>query len=229
MALSHPWMKKSGVAGWLIPSEFMDVNYGQAVKDYLLNEVTLLQIHRFDPNDIQFDDALVSSAVVWFKNEKPSKTHKIKFTYGGTLTKPTIEKDISLLSLAIEKKWSRFPLDDERAEHNAPRLSDFFAVKRGIATGDNKFFVLTRKKIEDLGLPLEQFRPILPSPRHLEVIEINADKEGFPDIKNQLFVLDCKLPFEIIQKVYPKLYNYLEEGVRSGVSERYLCKNRNIW
>jgi len=70
MALSHAWIKKNGISGWLIPSEFMDVNYGKAIKDYLLNEVTLLQIHRFDPNDVQFDDALVSSSVVWFKNMK---------------------------------------------------------------------------------------------------------------------------------------------------------------
>lgn len=229
IALSHPWMKKNGIAGWLIPSEFMDVNYGQAVKNYLLSEVTLLQIHRFDPNDVQFDDALVSSAVVWFKNIRPGKTHKVKFTYGGTIDKPAHEKDVSLSSLASEKKWTRFPLFDERVENNVPRLSDFFTVKRGIATGDNKFFVLTRKKIEDLGLPLEQFRPILPSPRYLDVTEVNANKEGFPDIKNQLFVLDCKLSLDEIKRVYPKLYGYLEEGVRSGVSERYLCKSRKIW
>ena len=74
IAFSHPWMKKNGIAGWLIPSEFMDVNYGQAVKDYLLNEVTLLQVHRFDPSDVQFHDALVSSAVVWFKNKKLKQT-----------------------------------------------------------------------------------------------------------------------------------------------------------
>jgi hypothetical protein len=42
----------------LIPSEFMDVNYGAAVKRYLLNKVTLLHIHRFDPHDVQFGDAL---------------------------------------------------------------------------------------------------------------------------------------------------------------------------
>ena len=118
MALAHPWMKQNGVAGWLIPSEFMDVNYGQAVKDYLLNEVTLLQIHRFDPSDVQFDDALVSSAVVWFKNKKPSKTHKVKFTYGGTIDKPTNEKEVSLPVLAKEKKWTRFPLSEEREENN---------------------------------------------------------------------------------------------------------------
>jgi adenine-specific DNA-methyltransferase len=60
MALCHGWMQENGVAVWLIPSEFMDVNYGQAVKDYLLREVSLLRIHRFDPKDVQFDDALVS-------------------------------------------------------------------------------------------------------------------------------------------------------------------------
>ena len=37
LGLSHAWMTDGGVAGWLIPSEFMDVNYGQAVKRYLLD------------------------------------------------------------------------------------------------------------------------------------------------------------------------------------------------
>ena len=229
MALAHTWMKKNGIAGWLIPSEFMDVNYGQAVKNYLLNEVTLLQIHRFDPSDVQFDDALVSSAVVWFKNKKPDKNHKVKFTYGGTIDTPAHEKDVSLPVLAKETKWTRFPLSEEREENNAPKLSDFFAVKRGIATGDNKFFVLTREQIESRGLLLEQFRPILPSPRYLNVTEVKSDKNGFPEIENQLFVLDCKLPIDEVKRNYPELYGYLEEGVQSGVSERYLCKSRKIW
>jgi hypothetical protein len=229
MALTHPWMAKNAIAGWLIPSEFMDVNYGQAVKDYLLNEVTLLQIHRFDPSDVQFEDALVSSAVVWLKNKKPGKNHKAKFTYGGTINKPTHEKDVSLSTLAQERKWTRFPLSGEREESNTPKLSDFFVVKRGIATGDNKYFVLEREKIEARGLPLEQFRPILPSPRYLNATEVKADKSGYPDIKNQLFILDCKLPFDEVKKIYPKLYAYLKEGIQSGVSERYLCKSRKIW
>ncbi len=229
IALSHRWMKKNGVAGWLIPSEFMDVNYGQSVKNYLLTEVTLLQIHRFDPSDVQFDDALVSSAVVWFKNKKPSKNHKVKFTFGGTIDNPASEKEVSSKVLATERKWTRFPLFDERKESIVPRLSDFFAVKRGIATGDNKFFVLTREQIERRNLPIEQFRPILPSPRYLSITEVKSDKNGYPDIEKQLFVLDCKLPFDEIKYVYPELHSYLEEGAKSGVPERYLCKNRKIW
>ena len=38
---------------------------------YLRERVTLLHIHRFDPGDVQFADALVSSAVVWFRNSPP--------------------------------------------------------------------------------------------------------------------------------------------------------------
>ena len=229
MALAHPWMKKNGIAGWLIPSEFMDVNYGQVVKDYLLNEVTLLQIHRFDPGDVQFSDALVSSVVVWLKNSKPERDHKVTFTYGGTMGKPECKKEVDVFTLNKEKKWTRFPLSGKRKVSNEPKLSDFFSVKRGIATGDNKFFVLTREQINARGLPLEQFRPILPSPRYLDATEVKADKDGYPNIRNQLFVLDCKLPLDEIKRVYPKLYKYLEKGVQSGVSERYLCKNRKIW
>lgn len=229
LALSHPWMKENGIAGWLIPSEFMDVNYGQAIKDYLLNDVTLIQIHRFDPGNMQFDDALVSSAVVWFRNKKPTKTHEVKFTYGGTIDQPTHEKHVGLSILATEKKWTRFPLSDERKEHNTPKLSDYFAVKRGIATGDNKFFILTEEQIKSRSLPFEQFRPILPSPRHLDVTEVVANENGYPDIENPLFLLDCKLPFDEVKRIYPTLFEYLAEGIQAGVSERYLCKSRKIW
>lgn len=108
LALSHRWMRSNAIAGWLIPSEFMDVNYGKAVKEYLLNEVSLLQIHRFDPQDAQFDDALVSSAVVWFQNKQPNKNHQVQFTYGGTLEHPTHQKTVSASVLVTEKNGLDF-------------------------------------------------------------------------------------------------------------------------
>lgn len=228
MALTHRWMKTDGIAGWLIPSEFMDVNYGQAIKDYLLNDVILLQIHRFDPKDVQFDDALVSSAVVWFQ-KKSADNHVVKFTYGGTIDQPAHAKEVSKSILTNENKWTRFPLNDEREETNTPRLGDFFTVKRGIATGDNDFFIMTKADIERKGFPISQFKPILPTPRHFPGTEVHADDFGYPAIDSQLFVLDCRLPIEEIKQRFPELYNYLQDGIRQGVSERYLCSKRNPW
>jgi adenine-specific DNA-methyltransferase len=229
MALSHRWMRSNGIAGWLIPSEFMDVNYGRAVKEYLLNEVSLLQIHRFDPKDAQFDDALVSSAVVWFQNKKLDLNHQVKFTYGGSIEHPAHEKIVSAKILVNENKWSRFPVSNEREVLDTPRLSDFFSVKRGIATGDNKYFILTKSDIESKGLPISQFKPILPSPRHLSRIEVETDDLGYPEIENKLFVLDCKLAISEVEQLYPELYAYLQIGIKIGVADRYLCKSRKLW
>lgn len=46
---AHKWLAPNAVCGWLIPSEFMDVNYGSVLKEYLLNKVHLLRVHRYNP------------------------------------------------------------------------------------------------------------------------------------------------------------------------------------
>jgi len=146
LAQSHAWMSEGGIAGWLIPSEFMDVNYGQAIKRYLLERVTLLHIHRFDPADVQFADALVSSAVVWFRKSPPPQHHQVMFTFGGTLAQPAQCRHVGVSTLAKEPKWTRFPAASERTRPAGGVVSDFFTIKRGIATGDNDFFYSGRRR-----------------------------------------------------------------------------------
>jgi hypothetical protein len=228
MGISHSWMRDGGVAGWLVPAEFMDVNYGKALKYYLLNRVNLLRIHRFDPNNVQFRDALVSSAVVWFRKEKPPVDNKVEFTFGGTLAKPGMSRLVAAKTLQHEKKWTRFPIREARETANRITLSALFTIKRGLATGDNKFFILTREQINRNDLPMKFFKPILPSPRYLPLDEIPADAEGNPAIDRQLFLLDCNLPEEQLKEEYPSLWKYYESG-KPGVSNRYLCRTRTPW
>lgn len=228
MALAHVWLSESGVAGWLIPSEFMDVNYGAAIKQYLLEKVTLLHIHRFNPHDVQFDDALVSSAIVWFKNEKPRADHTVTFSYGGTMQHPEVIKQVPASTLATLQKWTQITQISKRKEHPMLTLADLFTVRRGIATGDNKFFILSRQEIEDKGLPLHLFRPILPNPRYIPDDEIYADSEGNPILERQRFLLDCRLSEEIVQQEYPMLWEYLQTGLES-TANGYICQSRSVW
>lgn len=228
MALSHAWMADCAIAGWLVPSEFMDVNYGQKLKEYLLREVTLLHIHRFDPADVQFDDALVSSAVVWFRNEKPQPNHSVKFSFGGSLASPTSVKNIRVIDLQGSDKWTRFPGNDPLAFHDGYRLADLFTIKRGIATGDNSFFVLNEERVGELNLPAKFLRPVLPSARHINSDEILADASGIPLLSKRLFLLDCNIPEHEVRRDYPTLWDYLQTGVGT-VSEAALCKSRKYW
>ncbi|MDI6817108.1 MAG: class I SAM-dependent methyltransferase [Actinomycetota bacterium] len=231
LLLSHAWMSENGLAGWLMPSEFMDVNYGREVKEYLLNRVKLIRVHRFDPKDVQFDDALVSSAVVWFENTSPSEAHEIEFTYGGTLRNPKVCKKVMVEELRRANKWTRivFDVNGSKRDKNEVILSDLFYVKRGIATGSNEFFILDTKKVAEYEIPDEFLKPILPSPRFLSVDRIQADNIGNPILEQRLFLLSCDLPEHEVREKHPTLWHYLEHGKEKEISSRYLCTHRSPW
>ncbi|MBR1553747.1 MAG: Eco57I restriction-modification methylase domain-containing protein, partial [Schwartzia sp.] len=146
MLLAHKWLAPDAICGWLVPSEFMDVNYGTAIKEYLLHRVHLLRIHRYDPKNPLFSEALVSSCVVWFKNEASDTDYEIEFSFGGTHTAPINSKKIKKSDLMKERKWTRFPEKGIRKDNTVGgTLGDFFFIKRGLATGDNNYFI---KKLE---------------------------------------------------------------------------------
>ncbi len=231
MGLSHKWMVPGAIAGWLIPSEFMSVNYGRALKIYLLKKVTLLQIHRYDPEDVQFRDALVSSAVVWIKNTPPPEDHAAIFSYGGTLEAPALARQVSIADLACEAKWTRYPKAENATKRAGITLGDLFDIKRGLATGDNSFFIMDRAQIMARGLPIECFTPVLPSSRYLPEDEILADENGLPLTEKQLFLLDTRLTEDEIAVRFPTLKAYLDSGCEGEkpVSKRYLCRSRRPW
>ena len=230
--LSHKWLSQSGIAIWLIPAEFMDVNYGKSVKEYLTRDVTLIRLHRFSPENVQFADALVSSVIVMFRMEKPSATCQMDLTSGGTLASPQLVRTIPTRLLLPRSKWG--PLFGG-ASLNVPHgkqtltIGDLFKVKRGLATGANDFFILRREQAEGLRLPAKYLRPILPSPREIPGDVVESNGNGFPFGLPELVLLDCDLPMEEIRKKSPALFAYLALGKQQGIPDRYLASHRRVW
>jgi adenine-specific DNA-methyltransferase len=230
MVLSQAWMAKNGTAAWLIPSEFMGVNYGVKIKRFLQEKVTLLRIHRFDPNEVQFEDALVSSAVVFFRNSPP-ENQGVEFTFGGTVTIPRVAATMPMAQLRHVSKWTSLP---QRAFTPAGlsdmgTLADLFTIKRGLATGCNEFFILSPAQVREFGVPHEFLKPILPSSKNLEGDEVRADPNGDPKIANPRFLLDCSLPEDLVREKYPLLWTYFCRGKDAGVNQRYICQHREPW
>ncbi len=228
MAISHAWMSEGGIGCWLVPSEFMDVNYGIALKRYLAESVELIRVHRYNPNDLQFGDALVSSAVLFFRKKRPHHDHKVEFSFGGTLSNPSETTRVSVQQLAHAPKWSRLAQHGINPRHQGLVLSDYFSIKRGIATGDNSFFIIPEEKAWQLEIPREFLKPILPGPRYLETDLVEADKDGMPKVDRRLFILDCSLPEEEVRAAYPKLWEYIESG-RLSAGQSYLSSRRTPW
>lgn len=233
LLLAHEWLDENGIGAWLIPSEFMDVNYGATLRRYLSECVSLLRIHQFKSTDLQFEDALVSSAVVIFQKKIPFPTHRVILSYGGSLLSPERQMSVPLTTLSGSRKWSRLwnREQKEKKELSAafPTLGDLFTIKRGIATGANSFFMLPRDKAKALRIPEHFLKPILPSPRHLKTSVIEADDDGYPLLDRQLTLIDCALPEHQLQREHPHFWSYLKSGKEQGISGGYLASRRSPW
>jgi hypothetical protein len=228
MLLSSAWLKKDGLSCWIVPCEFMDVNYGEAVKKYLTDNVQLLHIHRFNDNEPQFKDALVSSCIVVFRNEPSNKDEIIKFSMGGSINSPENVKFFTTRQLKPDTKWTNLFTGSALTESAKATIGDFFYVKRGIATGDNSFFIIDQNTIDRYEIPQLFLRPILPGPRYIKGDCIGSEN-GLPDVDRRLFLFSCNLPENIIKEQFPKVWLYILSGYERGVQNSYICSHRKPW
>lgn len=228
LLLSHGWMKKEAVAAWLIPSEFMETNYGAVIRQYLTQRVELIRIHRFSPDNVQFENALVSSAVVVFRNSLPIPDRTVMLSSGGSLLNPKHTENVTLSELRQESKWKIPRILHSISSSLPPRIGDLFTVHRGLATGANSFFIMERSIAAQRGIPDVALRPILPKARTLETDIIEREKDGYPRVSPQLCLLDCELSEEEIRATYPRLLDYLKTASETVLTST-LVQSRRPW
>ncbi len=234
------WLCEGGISVWFIPNTVLQTNYGVQVKEYLLSEVELKQIHIYNL-DTHFDNADVSSTIIVFEN-KPCSTDDFLFTYGESVTSPEYSKNMTKLDLLNNiSNWMR-PIynavhkkEEYQAEEGFIKFDDVFTIKRGgIATGANSFFVMERAVAHDLDIPEIALKPIVPKIRTLSEDIIEADEDGYPNVLQQLVLIDCDLPESEILTKYPEFYEFLQSGKQSkngrkAVIEGTLVKSRPLW
>lgn len=228
MLIGNNWLADGGVAVWLVPSEFLEVNYGRAIKGALMSD-TILRVHRYAPEEVQFSDALVTSVVLWVRRGSPAPGHEVQFTYGADLRNPTRSYAVPQASLNPATKWTRYFSAPQEEPSDGPTIGDHFRIRRGVATGGNDYFVRTRDEFERLGVPECFLKPVLPSPRHLKQTRILSREDGYPDLPEQLAIFSCNLPEDELLAKHPRVWEFVKSGVEAGVSSGYLCRHRDPW
>ena len=226
LSLTSMWLQKDGISVWLIPGEFLDVNYGVQVKKFLLSHVKLLRIHRFNPESVQFSDALVTSVVVFYTTGMTYEP--VLFSSGEDINNPSITNFIDINKLNPSEKWSTWFVSTESKEKPEQVVGDYFYVKRGLATGSNKHFILTKKQIVDLEIPKSYYRSILPSPRYVEKNVIEQKPDGSLIGIKELYLLDITCGDNEVINLPKKLQEYLE-SVKVDLGDSYLVSKRKPW
>lgn len=106
-------------------------------------------------------------------------------------------------------------------------LGDFASVMRGIATGANDFFFLTRKQAQELKIPKEFLKSAIGRTRDIsdEIITQSTitklDQKGRPTLLLSVDNKDAILP--------KSLTAYLKKGADLGIPRRPLIKQRKLW
>lgn len=225
MLLSTLWLKEEGYSCWLVPTECLYVNYGRELKKFLLNDVDLIAIHSFDNKDVQFSDALVSSSVIVF-SKRSNSNQTVRFSWGPDINNPKENHYVHKSCLNPSQKWNKEQIiDKESVGSSIITIGTFFRIQRGIATGDNGFFIVDDTVKASYNMPTSVLTPVIPPPRKLRsniysLADLSTDNQ---------YLITCRQDIDEIKRSCSGLYEYLKKGELEGVNLRANCKHRLPW
>ena len=226
---AHSWMQPNAVACWLLPTEFMENQYGAVLREYLTTKVELLRIHVYDRAAPQFDNAKVTSAIVLFRNRPPLPHNEVTLSTGASMVATTGTVARSVIELRDQSRWSVGSLVHPKPHriHSGTQTSigDLFRVRRGIATGANALFVIPTELVHALDIPREWRKPVVPRARTLDSNVIETDADGTPLGITFRWLIDLDANWPEIEATAPQFAQYLRE-VEAEVGERTLVRTR---
>jgi adenine-specific DNA-methyltransferase len=222
-------LEENGRAAYIIPSEFLNSDYGKLVKEYLIKSQTLKHIVLFDFKENIFDDALTTSAIILL--EKNNYNDKVLFSNIENFSEleaypnvPTFEYDVEKLDPIV--KWRTY-----YCEQNSKKYRDLIPfrnvakVVRGIATGANNYFIFNKSKAEKHKISKDYLLPCITKSK--DTTSPFFTKENFKNLIEKdanIYLIDaCANETDVnIQK-------YIEFGKREKVNKRYLTSKRTPW
>lgn len=226
-------LKTNGNLAYIMPFEFFNAGYGKEIKRCLLENHLLKQIIIFSNEKEIFPDATTTVCVLLCKNDRKDEAIKI------TVIKSNEEIDkISDVSnfyqqkifssdLPYNKKWTPIILSlfsEEKSPNDFCKFSLYGTFTRGIATGANNFFALTKSKIEKWRLDENNIcKCITKSAQIRKAVFTEYDFDKLYKTDKPVHCLDVK------DHENQEIQKYINEGEKFGYHERYLTKIRSTW
>lgn len=210
-----------------MPFEFFNTGYGKEIKKSLLENHLLKQIIIFSNEKEIFPDAITTVCVLLCQNDGIQSPIRLSVIESSTeideITDVTkfYQREIRTSDLPYNEKWSPIILSlftEEKQPNGFCKISNY-GMFRGIATGANDFFALSKSKIEKWHLDTHNICKCITKSSHLRKSIFEEDDFNLLYQKDKpVYCLDVK----DIDNVH--VSNYLAEGERLGYHQRYLTK-----
>ena len=229
-------LKKNGTIFFVLPMEFLQVQYAEKLREYLENHFNTIHVISFVERI--FGDIEQEVCLVYLTNKMEAQKHILYKIYQNASQAEPIDVSIIQENKPL-KKWSNAVLKDEEIGLMKNKSKEFTKIEAmgeiapGIVTGGNKYFILTEKKVKEL--ECEKFViKILQKCSFISNDTIMIDKGVMEEIRKNdkpLYLLNlAKEDVALPQKLHEYLDKAGEEVVGGlKLKEHFKCANRTPW
>lgn len=229
-------LNKEGRAAYIIPSEFLNSDYGKLIKEYLIKTKTLRHLFVIDFKENVFDDAMTTASILLLANDNyNSEIHistidsksdlQLIKSYIDSYPKGKGEFSFAPKDLDPTIKWRKYyQVQNSINYNNLVPFSTYAKVVRGIATGANEYFTFKPSKAKEFNIPESNLLPCICKAKDVKTNFFTSEH-----FKNLIKKDELTYLFNGQQSKSEEVENYIKKGEQEEINEKFLTKSRKPW
>ena len=236
-------LKENGRLVFITPSDYLNFNYGVDLKSFIKKNCEVESIITFDNGSLIFEDNLSSACItILTKSSSDIKTKEAKMIklsrwdekilldtlHDNNPTSTTIRLfKYKQHDLNYKEKWNNYFEVNEtfnETKHNLVKLSNYARVCRGIATGANEYYILSKSDLSNWGIEENFTRPVLEKSLNCKFHTFNES-----DFNNIVITNKPAYLLYVFSQPSNNLLKYIKHGEAQKIPDKYLPSKRNPW
>ncbi|WP_419677479.1 Eco57I restriction-modification methylase domain-containing protein [Aliarcobacter lanthieri] len=142
-------LKPNGLKGFICSNKFFRAKYGENLREYILQNTTILQIADFNGVKI-FEDATVDSAITIFQKQKADNNSTFKVVDVDLINSYDMKQsDLTKTSFSFSNT-KELAIKQKIEEIGTPLKEWDININYGIKTGFNEAFIIDKEKKDEL-------------------------------------------------------------------------------
>ena len=213
------------VGSYVTAAEWLDVNYGSALRSLLVDDLGGVALHVLEPTAQAFPGTATTAAITCFRVGRTADPVRVRSVKKLTRTDPLSRGiDVPRQQLRTTARWSVIVRPPRPHPHGEIELGELFRVHRGQVTGANNVWIAGDRAT---GLPERIKQPAVT--RASDLIRAGAhlrSADGLrriidlpPDLDNTDFTTDER----------QRIDEFLSWARRHGADRTYVAKHRRAW
>lgn len=215
--------KPGDIGAFVTASEWLDVNYGQLVRDLLLGGLGGRSVHLVDPKSTPFADALTTAVITCFEvGTKPASLFMQRVEKVADLASLDGGHAVNRKRLVAAARWSSLMQAHTATHEGFVELGELCRVHRGQVTGANDVWIAGDHAE---GLPASVLFPTVTKAREL----FNAGHE-LSSVDALRRVIDLPADLDSFDKDARKtIEKFLRFARARGADEAFTARHRRAW